>query len=63
MSELVSIGYLMKRLCLSRTRCYQLTRRPGFPPPVAVTGGRVWHKAEVDQWIIACRPARAATPT
>jgi len=56
MNDLVAIGYLMKRLGLSRTRCYQLTCRPGFPTPVGVAPGRVWHKTAVDAWISAHRP-------
>jgi hypothetical protein len=32
-AELVTIGYVMDRLKVSRTRAYQLTRRATFPPP------------------------------
>jgi len=59
MIDLVAIGYLMKRLGLSRTRCYQITRRSGFPAPVGVAAaGRIWRKAAVDAWIVAHRPEK-----
>jgi predicted DNA-binding transcriptional regulator AlpA len=53
----VTIGYLMRRLKVSRTRAYQLTRRPSFPAPAGFADHmRVWHKADVDGWLTAHRP-------
>ncbi|MBL7547736.1 hypothetical protein I6A60_07600 [Frankia sp. AgB1.9] len=54
----------MGRLGRSRTRCYQLTRRPTFPQPAGEPGlGRVWRTADVEQWISVYRPDEANTPT
>ncbi|MBL7499298.1 DNA-binding protein [Frankia sp. CNm7] len=47
----------MKRLGRSRTRCFQLTKRPTFPKPAGETGlGRIWRKADLDTWIDVHRP-------
>ena len=61
----VSIGYLIKRTGgLSRTRCFQLTKRPSFPTPINETGlGRMWRKGDVDQWLQTYRPKDAQRPT
>jgi predicted DNA-binding transcriptional regulator AlpA len=55
--EFVTIGYLMKRLNVSRTRAYQLTRRPSFPTPAGTADHmRIWRKADVAGWLTAHRP-------
>jgi len=44
---------------VSRQRVYQITRRPGFPEPVAVLGlGSVWHTEDVERWAAEHRPAK-----
>jgi len=53
----VTIGYLMRRLKVSRTRAYQLTRRPSFPIPAGFADHmRIWRKADVDGWLTVHRP-------
>jgi predicted DNA-binding transcriptional regulator AlpA len=60
----VSIGYLMGRTGVSRTRCFQLTKRPTFPEPMNETGlGRMWRKGDVDQWLATYRPGDVQRPT
>jgi hypothetical protein len=60
MGTLVGIGYLMTRLRLSRTRCYQLTQKPGFPQPAGHVVGRVWEQEDLDDWI--ARDGRTPEP-
>ena len=53
----MTIGYLMRRLKVSRTRAYQLTRRPSFPVPAGTADHmRIWKKADVNAWLTAHRP-------
>lgn len=70
--ELVTIGYVMARLGISRTRAYQITTRStgdhAFPEPVGTlhqertksgtrpTHARVWNRVEVDEWLRRNRP-------
>jgi len=55
--KFVTIGYLMRRLKVGRTRAYQLTRRPSFPAPAGTADHmRIWIKADVDAWLAAHRP-------
>jgi prophage regulatory protein len=42
---------------VSRQRADKITRRRGFPEPLAtLERGRVWDRDEVDAWIAANRP-------
>ncbi|MFD0819843.1 helix-turn-helix transcriptional regulator [Micromonospora zhanjiangensis] len=44
---------------VSRQRVLQITRRPGFPEPVArLIGTTVWDADEVDAWAATNRPPR-----
>lgn len=57
MQSFVTIGYLMKRLKVGRTRAYQLTRRPSYPAPAGTADHmRIWLKADVDAWLAVHRP-------
>ncbi|MBL7499422.1 helix-turn-helix domain-containing protein [Frankia sp. CNm7] len=53
----MTIGYLMRRLKVSRTRAYQLTRRRNFPVPAGTADHmRIWRKADIDSWLAVHRP-------
>lgn len=54
------IGVLLGNL--SRQRTYQITRRRGFPEPVAeLAQGKVWLGHQVEAWIAANRGQSAPT--
>lgn len=42
---------------LSKSRVYQITSSRSFPEPVAeLTMGNVWHRDDVERWIVEHRP-------
>ncbi len=57
---LVSIGDLRRMFGgVGAARADQLTRRPGFPEPVAtLPSGRIWDEDQVAEWIKKNRPTQ-----
>lgn len=52
--EFVSIKEVQRRLCIGRTRLWQLCKEPDFPKLVRLTERRkAFVKSEVDAWIQA----------
>ncbi|MEV5448222.1 DNA-binding protein [Streptomyces sp. NPDC052644] len=52
-------GELAALFNVSRQRVLQITRRPGFPEPLArQIGTTVWDADEVDEWARHHRPPR-----
>ncbi|MBM7081996.1 helix-turn-helix transcriptional regulator [Micromonospora humidisoli] len=52
-------GELAALFNVSRQRVLQITRRPGFPEPLArLIGTTVWDADEVDEWARRHRPPR-----
>ncbi|MFI0794149.1 DNA-binding protein [Micromonospora rubida] len=52
-------GELVALFGVSRQRVLQITRRPGFPEPLArLVGMNVWDADEVDEWARHNRPPR-----
>ncbi|WP_328342096.1 helix-turn-helix transcriptional regulator [Micromonospora sp. NBC_00421] len=52
-------GELAALFNVSRQRVLQITRRPGFPEPLArLIGTTVWDADEVDEWARHHRPPR-----
>lgn len=52
-------GELAALFGVSRQRVLQITRRPGFPEPLArLVGMTVWDADEVDEWARHNRPPR-----
>lgn len=52
-------GELAALFGVSRQRVLQITRRPGFPEPVArLIGTTIWDADEVDEWARHNRPPR-----
>ncbi|MFV2083828.1 helix-turn-helix transcriptional regulator [Micromonospora sp. LOL_021] len=50
--ELVGAQEIAKMLGVSRQRVHIISRRKGFPDPVAVLAmGSVWLKSDVERWI------------
>jgi predicted DNA-binding transcriptional regulator AlpA len=55
-------GELAALFGVSRSRVLQITRRPGFPAPVAkLIGTTIWDADEVDEWARHNRPRRPDT--
>jgi predicted DNA-binding transcriptional regulator AlpA len=57
MEPLVGTAEIRIRLGgVSAQRVYAITRKPGFPAPIAtLIMGRVWRRADVEEWIAANR--------
>jgi predicted DNA-binding transcriptional regulator AlpA len=46
-----------ERLGVSRQRVQQLVAGNDFPPPYdELAMGKVWRKADIEGWILRCRP-------
>jgi predicted DNA-binding transcriptional regulator AlpA len=51
MDELMGTAEIAEMLGVSRQRVHQLTRRPGFPEPVAVlSAGSIWERSKIEAW-------------
>jgi predicted DNA-binding transcriptional regulator AlpA len=61
--DLVSVTDIAEMLGVTRVTADRYARRPDFPEPLGhAAGGRVWLRAEVEEWARKTLPLRVGRP-